>query len=69
MNFIDIQLNGQPRQIAAGSSLLDLLTLEGLHERRLAIEINLDIIPRARHGSHVLQAGDRIEIVHAIGGG
>ena len=69
MNLIDIQPNGQPRQIAAGSSLLDLLTLEGLHERRLAIEINLDIIPRARHGSHVLQVGDRIEIVHALGGG
>ncbi len=69
MNRITVQLNGQPREIADGSCLLDLLQAEGLAERRLAIEVNLDIVPRAQHASHRLVDGDRIEIVHAIGGG
>ena len=66
---MDILLNGRPRQIHEASTLLDLLTTEGLHERRLAIEVNLEIIPRARHAEHALKSGDRVEIVQAIGGG
>ncbi len=69
MNMITVQLNGQPRAIAEDSCLLDLLQAEGLAERRLAVEVNLDIVPRAQHASHRLADGDRIEIVHAIGGG
>jgi sulfur carrier protein len=64
-----ILLNGQPRTIPDGSSLRDLLIAEGLHERRLAIEVNLDIIARAQHVEYRLKAGDRVEIVQAIGGG
>ncbi len=66
---MDILLNGQPRQINDGSSLRDLLVAEGLHERRLAIEVNLEIIPRAHHVDYHLKPGDRVEIVQAIGGG
>lgn len=66
---MDILLNGQPRSVPEAMSLQDLLIAEGLHERRLAIEVNLDIIPRAQHAGYRLKAGDRVEIVQAIGGG
>jgi sulfur carrier protein len=66
---MDILLNGQPRSVPEAMSLQDLLVAENLHERRLAIEVNLDIIPRAQHGVYLLKPGDRVEIVQAIGGG
>jgi sulfur carrier protein len=66
---MDIQLNGQPRHIEGTRSLASLLQDEGLAERRVAVEVNGDIIPRSQHASHVLREGDRVEIVHALGGG
>ena len=66
---MEIQLNGQNRIVEAGSSLSDLLNSEGLAERRVAIEVNGEIVPRGLHASQLLQAGDRVEIVHALGGG
>ena len=47
----------------------DLLHEQGLAERRVAIEVNGEIVPRARRAEHVLRAADRVEIVHALGGG
>lgn len=64
-----IQLNGQDRPLGADSTITALLLAEGLAERRVAVEVNGEIIPRGQHGTHVLQAGDRVEIVHALGGG
>jgi sulfur carrier protein len=64
-----IMLNGEAREITEGSSLHDLLVAEGLHERRLAIEVNLDIVPRAQHMEYQLKPDDRVEIVQAMGGG
>lgn len=66
---MDITLNGEPRAIAAMTTVLQLLAQEGLGERRVAVEVNGEIIPRSRHGEHALATGDRIEIVHALGGG
>ena len=66
---MEIQLNGQRRIIDADSSLSDLLRTEGLAERRVAVEVNGEIVPRGLHPSQRLQAGDRVEIVHALGGG
>ncbi len=64
-----IQLNGQPRQLASTSTLATLLRDEGLAERRVAIELNGEIIPRGQHATQQLHEGDRVEIVHALGGG
>ena len=64
-----IVLNGEEREIAPATSLVQLLELAGYAQRRVAIEINREIVPRSRHASHTLRPGDRIEIVHAIGGG
>lgn len=62
-------LNGESRDVAAGLSLAGLLELAGYAQRRVAVEVNREIVPRSRHAAHMLQDGDRIEIVHAIGGG
>ena len=64
-----IILNGEPRAITADTTVLQLLQLEGLGERRVAVEINNEIVPRSRHGERALADGDRVEIVHALGGG
>lgn len=66
---MDIVLNGQPRQLATPTTVAQLLQLEGLAERRVAVEVNGEIVPRSRHGERPLTQGDRIEIVHALGGG
>ena len=66
---MQIHLNGESREVAEGLLLAALLDEAGLAGRRVAIEVNGEIIPRGRHASHLLSKGDRIEIVHALGGG
>ena len=66
---MDIQLNGDTRDIPEATTLAALLDREGLAERRVAVEVNGEIVPRGRHASHALQHGDTVEIVHALGGG
>jgi len=64
-----IYVNGSERTLPESSGLVALLSAMGLDGKRIAVEINREIIPRARHKEHVLRDGDRIEIVQAIGGG
>ena len=64
-----ILLNGEPREVDGATSLAQLLEAAGYAERRIAVEVNREIVPRSRHPQHRLAEGDRIEIVHAIGGG
>lgn len=66
---MQILVNGAQTEVAAGTTLQDLLVTLQLAEARLALECNQLIVPRSQHASHVLQEGDVIEIVHAIGGG
>lgn len=66
---MDIVLNGESHTLGAGTSIAGLLASEGLAERRVAVEINGAIVPRGQHANWLLQAGDRVEIVHALGGG
>lgn len=66
---MEILLNGQPCRIADGANLEELLREQGLAERRVAVEVNGEIVSRGRHAGHSLRPGDRIEIVHALGGG
>jgi len=69
MDGMKIELNGDTRAFDQATTLAALLALEGLAGRRVAVEVNGEIIPRGRHGTHVLREGDRVEIVHALGGG
>ncbi|TBR13540.1 MAG: sulfur carrier protein ThiS [Lysobacter sp.] len=62
-------LNGEPRAFAAPLDIASLLAAEGLGDRRVAVEVNGEIVPRSRHAGHALHDGDRVEIVHALGGG
>jgi len=66
---MEIIVNGEPRQVAEQYTVAQLLEAMGLVGRRLAVEINLEIVPRSTHADHQLQPGDKVEIVHAIGGG
>jgi len=66
---LGILFNGCAYCVAGGSSIAALLAAEGLAGSRVAIEVNGVIVPRSAHATHQLRAGDRIEIVHALGGG
>jgi len=64
-----ILVNGQPEEIPEGSTLAALLAQLKLSVDRVAVERNLDIVPRDQWNSTTLVAGDRLEIVHFVGGG
>jgi len=64
-----IQLNGEPREVADGTTLSELLAELEMTQQRIAVEINLNIIPRSQHAQTLLQADDKVELVRAIGGG
>lgn len=66
---MEIRLNGKPFDAPEACTLRDLIVQLGVAHARLAIEVNGDIVTRSAHASHVVQAGDTVEIVHAIGGG
>lgn len=67
--ILHLTVNGEPREVPGPLDIPALLALEGLGERRVAVEVNGEIVPRSRHAGCVLADGDRIEIVHALGGG
>ncbi|MET0329918.1 MAG: sulfur carrier protein ThiS [Dyella sp.] len=66
---MQITLNGSPRDCPADITIGQLLQDAGYGDRRVAVEVNLEIVPRSRHAEHRLAVGDQVEIVHAIGGG
>lgn len=66
---MEIFLNGEARPIDDNRTLTALLNQLNLQNKRLAVEINFQIIPRSQFDKHTLAAGDKVEIVHAIGGG
>lgn len=66
---VAITLNGEPYALAAERTAAQLVEALGLTGRRIAMEINEEIVPRSQLGATRLEAGDRVEIVHAIGGG
>ncbi len=63
-----IQVNGESRQVAA-TTLTGLVEELGLDPRKVAIERNLEIVPKSLHATTALTDGDRIEIVQFVGGG
>lgn len=66
---LDIHVNGQPISWEEPRSVSSLLAELGLADKRVAVEINGEIVARSRHDSQLVQPGDRLEIVQAIGGG
>ncbi len=66
---MQITVNGEPKSLEQGETLAGLLERLELAGKRIAVERNEAIVPRARHAETVLEDGDKIEIIHAIGGG
>ena len=64
-----VTLNGEPRDLRDGLTVGELVHTLGLRTRRIAVEINLDILPRDDYDGRALCDGDVVEIVHFIGGG
>lgn len=66
---MNIFFNGQPRDVPETTTISALLAEAALDPRRLAVEVNLELVPRQRHADYVLGEGDRLEVVTLVGGG
>jgi thiamine biosynthesis protein ThiS len=66
---IRVMVNGEAREFAATATVADLLAQIGLDTRKVAVERNLEIVPRSTYAATALAAGDELEVVHFIGGG
>jgi sulfur carrier protein len=64
-----IEVNGKPREIANGTSVASLLDELGVKQPHVAVELNLEVVPRAEHAATALRDGDRLEVVTLVGGG
>jgi sulfur carrier protein len=64
-----LTLNGETRTLSGVADLAGLVESLGLDPRKVAVERNLEIVPRSAYGRTPIAEGDRIEIVHFIGGG
>ena len=66
---VSITVNGEHRRVTAGINLLQLAEELGLVPEKLAVERNLEVVPRSTLGQVMVEDGDEIEIVHFVGGG
>jgi sulfur carrier protein len=66
---VEIRVNGEARRVPHGTAVADLLVDLGAAGKRVAVERNGQIVPRSQHAGTMLAAGDRIEVVVAVGGG
>jgi len=64
-----IFVNGEARDLEAGATLADLLAELGVQARHVAVEVNMELVPRRAHAEHELAEGDRLEVVTLVGGG
>ncbi len=69
MNEVTLIINGDQRRVPAPGSVQDLLEHLGLDARGVVVEVNENIIRRPRLGETTLNEGDRVELVHFVGGG
>ena len=66
---IEVIINGETRTVLQGTTVAALITELGLADRRVAVERNREVVPRAEHASTVLASGDKLELVTFVGGG
>ena len=66
---LTVKLNGEPRRVSAGATIAAMLAELGLNAERVAVERNLEIVPRSTLGDVQVRDGDAFEIVHFVGGG
>jgi sulfur carrier protein len=66
---MQIYVNGAPQEIVDALPLSELIILLGLVDKRMAVEVNQEVVPRSYFPTYALTDQDRIEIIHAVGGG
>ncbi|MBK1704128.1 sulfur carrier protein ThiS [Halochromatium glycolicum] len=66
---MQIIVNGTPTDVPERISMSGLIEQLGLGDRRLAVEVNRELVPRSQFSEHELRTGDSVEIIHAVGGG
>lgn len=66
---IKIVVNGKEREVAEDTSILELLNELDIKTQGIAVELNLEIVPKGRFGETILKEGDKIESVRMVGGG
>lgn len=66
---MEVVVNGESRTVEPGTTIARLLEALNMQPRFVAVERNLDLVPRAEHARCELQPGDRLEIVTLVGGG
>ncbi|MDP6443033.1 MAG: sulfur carrier protein ThiS [Pirellulaceae bacterium] len=66
---MQVHLNGQSESIEEAESLADLLARLNLADAPIAVEVNMELIPREDHAQHILRDGDELEVVKFVGGG
>ena len=66
---VEIVVNGKPISVFAGATVRDFLAGKRMTDAMAIVERNGEIVPRGEYGDTPLQAGDRLEVVHAVGGG
>ncbi|WP_456433033.1 sulfur carrier protein ThiS [Nitratifractor sp.] len=67
--MITVTLNGQSREIEEGTTLQALIDALGIGSKVMAAAVNMEIVKQEQWNSHILQAGDRVELLHFVGGG
>ena len=67
--MLKILFNGVEQQVEGIKSVAALLAENGYADRKVAVEINREIVPRSMHAERVVHDGDQVEVVHALGGG
>ncbi|MAE94877.1 MAG: thiamine biosynthesis protein ThiS [Deltaproteobacteria bacterium] len=65
----EIQVNGEPLTVPAGSTVADLVEQLALGGRKIAVAVNRDVVPKSHFGRRRIEAADRVEILEAVGGG
>ena len=68
-NAVRIKVNDEPRELPADATVADLVAGLALGPRRIAIEVNRAVVPRAEYAARRLAEGDAVEIIHFVGGG
>ncbi|RMF24368.1 MAG: sulfur carrier protein ThiS [Deltaproteobacteria bacterium] len=66
---MNVRINGEDREVDEGTTIEAMVERLGLAGRRLAVELNREVVPREDWHRTVLRDGDRVEIVHFVGGG
>jgi thiamine biosynthesis protein ThiS len=69
MPLVQVTVNDEARELPEGATVADLVSALGLGPRRIAVEVNREIVPRTTYADARLRDGDVVEVIHFVGGG